>query len=171
MANLVPQIPMRCAKSFFRWLADDGRVPHNPLHALKPLNADVEEHRQRRCLPDADFKDFLAAARTGKIIHRLSGLDRFMLYITAGWTGLRAQELASLEPESFRLDGLEPVLIVRAAYSKHKREDVLPLRRDVADLLRPWLRQKPAEHRLWPGACWNKAAEMVQADLTGAKSA
>src|SRR5262249_28352115 len=150
---------LRDTKSFFRWLVDDGRAANNPLNSLKPLNAEVENHRQRRCLPDADFQEFLAAAHKGKIIHRLPGLDRFMLYVVAGWTGLRAQELASLEPESFQLDISDPVLVVQAAYSKHKREDVLPLRQDLTDFLRPWLKSKQASHRLWPGAWWNKAAE------------
>ncbi len=83
---------------------------------------------------------------------------------------MRAQELASLEVESFRLDCSEPVVVVKAAYSKHKREDVLPLRQDLAQLLQPWLQGKSSGQRLWPGAWWNKA-EMVQADLAAAKSA
>ena len=149
---------------------DDGRAAHNALNSLKPLNAEVEGHRQRRCLPDEDFEAFLNAARSGKVIHRLTGLDRFMLYVVAGWTGLRAQELASLKADSFRLDASDPVLVVQAAYSKHKREDILPLRKDLTDLLRPWLTSKSTGHRLWPGAWWNKAAEMVQLDLAAAKS-
>lgn len=162
---------LRDAKSFFRWLVDDGRVARNPLHALKPLNADVETHRQRRSLPDTDFQEFLGAAHGGKVIHRIAGPDRFMLYVVAGWTGLRAQELASLEPESFRLGCSDPIVMVKAAYSKHKREDVLPLRQDLAQLLGPWLQGKSSGQRLWPGAWWNKAAEMVQADLAAAKRA
>jgi site-specific recombinase XerD len=162
---------LRDAKSFFRWLIEDNRANQNPLQSLKPLNADVEDHRERRCLPDEDFQDFLSAARGGKTMKQLAGEDRFFLYLVAAWTGLRAQELASLWPESFRLDGTAATVTVRAAYSKHKREDVLPLRADLADLLRDWLRDKPAGQKLWPGAWWNKAAELVQADLATAKQA
>ena len=68
---------------------------------LKPLNADVEDHRQRRCLPDDDFQDFLTAAHDGQdarpaagpgSVHALPGrrLDR-----------PAAQELASLQPGIF----------------------------------------------------------------------
>ena len=162
---------LRDVKAFLRWLVDDNRADRNPLQSLKPLNADVEEHRERRCLPDEDFADFLNAARTGRTLNRIVGPDRFMLYLIAGWTGLRAQELASLQPESFRLDCPETTVTVRASYSKHKREDVLPLRADLADLVGYWLRDKPADQRLWPGAWWNKAAELVQADLVAAKTA
>ncbi len=162
---------LRDAKSFFRWLIEDNRAAQNPLQSLKPLNADVEDHRERRCLPEDDFQDFLNAAYNGKTLKRITGPDRFVLYLVAGWTGLRAQELASLLPESFCLDGTAPTVTVRAAYSKHKREDVLPLRTDLADLMRDWLQDRPAGQRLWRGAWWNKAAEMVQADLAAAKEA
>ncbi len=160
---------LRDTKSFFRWLVEDGRADRNTLQSLKPLNVDVEDHRQRRCLPDDDFQEFLAAARCGSTIHRIAGPDRLMLYSVAGWTGLRAQELASLQPESFNLDVPEATVTVRASYSKHKKEDVLPVRADLADVVRDWLRGKPAGQRLWPGGWWNKAAEMVRADLAAAK--
>ncbi len=160
---------LRDAKSFFHWLVEDDRADRNPLQSLKPLNTEVEDHRRRRCLPHDDFQEFLTAAYNGDTLKRISGPNRFMLYLVAGWTGLRAQELASLQPESFNLDGMEPTVTVQAGYSKHKREDVLPLRADLADLLREWMQDKPAGQRLWRGAWWNKAAEMVQADLAAAK--
>ncbi len=147
---------------------DDDRADRNPLQSLKPLNAEVEDHRQRRCLPDDEFQEFLAATHNGKTLKRICGPDRFMLYLVDGWTGLRAQELASLRPESFQLDGTEPAVTVQAGYSKHQREDVLSLRADLADLLRDWMRDRTVGERLWPGAWWNKAAEMVQADLDAA---
>ncbi len=162
---------LRDAKSFFRWLVDDGRGAFNPLQSLRPLNAEVEDHRERRCLLEEDFQAFLRAAAAGKVAGRLPGADRFMVYLVAGWTGFRAQELASLTPASFRLDGDAPSVVVEAGYSKHKREDVQPLREDLAGLLRDWLSGRPAGERLWPGAWWNKAAELVQADLAAARAA
>jgi site-specific recombinase XerD len=139
---------LRDAKSFFRWMVHEDRAHKNSLQTLKPLNSDVEDHRQRRCLPSDDFQEFLAAAHAGETLKRITGPDRFMLYLVAGWTGLRAQELASLQPESFNLDVPEPTVTVCAGYSKHKKEDVLPLRADLADLMRDWLRGRPAGQRL-----------------------
>ena len=57
----------------------------------------------------------------------------------AGNTGLRAGELASLTIGSFDLDADPPTITVEAAYSKRRRRDVLPLRSDLAVLLRPYL--------------------------------
>src|SRR5262249_10246313 len=123
---------LRDSESFFRWLVDDGRAAHNPLQSVGPLKDDVEEHRERRALPDDDFREFLIAARDGEKIHRQLGPDRFILYLVAGQTGFRAQELASLTPESFRLNETDCTVAVAAAYSKHKRKDVLPIRTDLA---------------------------------------
>jgi Phage integrase family len=84
-------------------------------------------------------------------------------------TGLRNQELASLTPESFELEGDEPNVIVQASYSKHRREDVQPIRADLAELLREYIRDKPAGERLWASRWWTKAAKMIRADLKDAR--
>src|SRR5690606_20509596 len=41
--------------------------------------------------------------------------------------------------KSFDLNADPPTVTVRGAYSKHRREDVQPMRRDLAERLRPWL--------------------------------
>ena len=60
----------------------------------------------------------------------------------AAGTGFRANELRSLTPESFDLDADPPTVTVQAAYSKRRRDDVQPIRPDLADALRPWLASK-----------------------------
>ena len=120
-----------------------------------------------------------------------------LLYTLAVNTGLRAGELASLTAESFDLDANQPTVTVEAAYSKHRRRDVLPLRSDLVVLLRPFvshLRSKPANvaqirneakgdvqakeadkrepaARLWPGTWADRAAEMLAADLAAVRVA
>src|SRR5262245_53839716 len=94
-----------------------------------------------------------------------------MLYAVAGYTGLRASELASLKPESFDLDAAPSTVTVQAAYSKHRRQDVLPLHPSLAALLRPWLVLKPANQPVWPGN-WAKRKEagaMLKYDLEAAR--
>src|SRR5262249_36353551 len=60
---------------------------------------------------------------------------------------------------------------VEAAYSKRRRTDTQPLRRDLAVTVREWLKDKPADERLWPGNWWKHAARMVRADLETARAA
>ena len=52
----------------------------------------------------------LRAANAGPVVRRMNGPDRAMLYAVAGYTGLRASELASLTPECFDLDA-DPVAV------------------------------------------------------------
>jgi integrase len=167
-------------KHFSRWLARKInrelklKNPHHrhrwpdPLADLERLNAKVDVRHQRRPLMPEDFDHFIALAQAGKTYRGLAGEDRAMLYTTAIYTGFRASELASLTPASFDLDAEPPTVTVSAAYSKHRREDVQPLRRDVAELLRPYLAGRPRNAPVWPGK-WPKAgAVILRRDLAAA---
>lgn len=93
-----------------------------------------------------------------------------MLYVVAVNTGLRASELASLTPKSFELDDDHPMVRCQGGYTKNGAEAMLPIRSDVADMLRQWLMTKPAREPVWPGkwACQRHGAEMIRIDLTAA---
>jgi integrase len=91
-----------------------------------------------------------------------------VLYLFAAQTGFRANELGSLEPASFSFDAEPPTVKVKAAYSKHRREDIQPLRRDVVHLMRQYVAGKPTHERLWPGSWTKAAAEMLRLDLEAA---
>ena len=83
-------------------------------------------------------------------------------------TGFRAKELRSLAPESFDLDADPPTVTVQAAYSKHRRRDVQPIRRDLADLLGPWLEAKGQGGPVF-GDMPAKTARMMREDLAAAR--
>jgi integrase len=94
-----------------------------------------------------------------------------MLYRIAVGTGFRRNEIKSLMPESFDLDADPPTITVEAAYSKRRRRDVQPIRRDLADLLRLWLLWKrpgrPAiETSKWN---WHRTSDMIKTDLEAAE--
>ena len=92
-----------------------------------------------------------------------------MLYRLAASTGLRCSELASLTPESFDLGRKPPVVTVVAAVSKRRREDVLPLRADLAVLLEGWFLGKEEDGRIFAGTWNSRAADMLKLDLKAAK--
>ncbi len=93
-----------------------------------------------------------------------------MLYRVAAGTGFRVGELASLTPASFHLDAAPPSIALRAASSKRRRNDLQPIRDDLAELLRGWLVNKPADQPVWPGHWHDQGAEMVRADLRRARA-
>ena len=160
-------------KAFGSWCVRTRRLAANPFQFVAMVNPDLDIRRPRRDLSPEELTALIDAARSGKPFRRLSGPDRAMLYTVAGYTGLRASELASLTSASFSLDGTPPTVVVKAAHSKHRREDTVPLHPELVDLLRPWLAAKPSGGRLWPGK-WaenHEAVDLIQRDLSAARSA
>ena len=188
---------LAAAKAFAHWLVRDRRMSSNPLAHLSRWNTKTDVRRQRRGLTDHEFRLFVAAALQSELEFRgVTGRDRAMIYTLAANTGLRAGEVASLTAVSVDLESDQPTISVEAAYSKHRRHDVLPLLADLAVLLRPFLsdlRSKAARAlqnhlgdeaelsieadqdnataaRLWPGTWADRSAEMLRIDLEAARS-
>src|SRR5262249_27614559 len=69
----------------------------------------------------------------------MAGPERALLYWVAVETGLRSNELRSLTRASFDLNDAAPTVTVEAAYSKHRRQDTLPLRTELAAALKTHL--------------------------------
>ena len=129
-------------KSFGNWLVRDRRSPENPFAHLSRLNARVDVRRERRTLNGVEIAKLLNTTQTEAEYRGLSGDDRAMLYLTALFTGLRASELASLTEASFDFDATPPTVTLEAAYSKHRREDVLPLHPALAGQFTDWLAKR-----------------------------
>jgi integrase len=158
-------------KSFGRWLVKDRRTADNPFAHLEGGNAQVDRRHDRRELTADELRRALDAARNSPASFRgLTGADRFHLYATACGTGFRASSLASLTPESFDLDAASPIVTLAARHAKNRKTKVQPLPADVAELLRGYLRDKPAGERVWGGkwASDRRGAEMLRIDLDAA---
>ena len=91
-----------------------------------------------------------------------------MLYRVAVETGLRAAELRSLTRASFSLDATPPTVTVKAAYSKHRREDVLPLRPDTPADLRAFLAGRLPAAQAFRVPTRRNVAPMLRPDLEAA---
>jgi integrase len=99
----------------------------------------------------------------------LSGPVRAMSYQVALGTGFRVKELRTLTPASFDLDSDPPAVTVGAAYSKRRRQDLQPIRPDLAELLRPWLAGFPRDAQLFKLP--HNTAKMFRRDLAAARAA
>jgi integrase len=155
-------------KRFSKWLAREGRAASDPLAHLSRLNPKVDVRHARRALGEEDFARFVERTVAGNPFRGLTGADRLVLYTLAANTGFRAAELASLSPWSFALDASPPTVTVQAAYSKHRKEDVQPLRADVAEMMRQYLEGRPRRARVWPGRWYKEGANMIRRDLAAA---
>jgi integrase len=160
---------LRAIKSFSRWLWRDRRTVGDPLVTLAGYNASTEDSRHARREVTPDELTYLLAfvERHTLAAHKLPGPDRAVLYRVALGTGFRVNELRSLTPASFSLDSNPPTVTVEAAYSKRRRRDVQPIRRDLADLLGPWLEERAGDEL---GAAARQKVEMEDsASPTGAR--
>jgi len=123
-------------------MVKDGRASESPVAHLDGLNVKTERRHDRRALDVEEVRWLLDTTRRGPERHGMAGAERATLYRLAVETGLRAGELASLTGASLALDGDRPTVRLAAAYSKHRREDVLPIRPDAATELRDFLARK-----------------------------
>ncbi len=165
-------------KGFTRWLVRERRAKEDVLSHLSRLNTETDVRRKRRVLTMDELERLMAAAEASNAkLGRMRGADRAIVYRVAAFTGLRAQEIASLTPRSFALEANPPTVTVDACYSKHRRKDVLPLAEDLCGRLRAYLakreceRRRGGEERLWPGKWYRKAGAILQRDLAVAREA
>jgi site-specific recombinase XerD len=161
---------LRAAKQFTRWMKRDGRVASDPLADMGAVgNPETDRKHVRRAMSDDELDRLIQAAETGPAVRKMRGVDRAMMYQLAAGTGFRANEVRSLTPESFDLDADPPTVRVDAAYSKHRHTDVQPIRPELADVLAPWLKGRPAGKPVFQYK--GKAVNLLKADLDAARKA
>lgn len=176
---------------FVNWLGRKGKVQGNPLERSTRPQGQVT--RKRRALTIDELKRLVAAAesrplaegtlirwgpRTGEHsrqigpaeVERLKvqGRHNALLYRTAFYTGLRADELRHLWAGDLRLDGPSPGLRLPGERTKNKRDAVLPLPEKLAGDLRAWIESQG----IGPGEpvfrIPRDAAKLLRADLKAA---
>jgi len=159
---------LQAIKQFCRWMVKDRRASGSPLSPLDGLNVRTDRRHDRRALTVDECCKLLATTRGSTYRFGMSGEERAMLYQLALTTGLRQNELRSLTRSSFDLDADSPTVTVQAAYSKHRREDTLPLRADTAAALREFLAYKHPNARVFNLPSGRHAGEVLQEDLKAA---
>jgi len=118
------------ARHFLGWLERAEKIERNRLKSVEK----IENHTptvQRRALSYEDAQRLLDVAG-----------PRRTVYLIALTTGLRRSELRQLEWQDVRLDGASPVLALRAATTKNRRNQLQPLTKEAVEALREF---RPAE--------------------------
>jgi len=133
---------LAAVKGFCRWLRRDGRIPENPIDHLGGFNVHVDRRHDRRAFTDEELVRLFETTRTGRTLQRCSGQERALIYKLSALTGLRRNEIASLTKSSFHFDTPVKTVTVEAAFSKHRREDTLPLPEEIIPELIGYLRDK-----------------------------
>lgn len=154
---------------FCRWLVKSNRLASNPIAGLRRMNPDIDIRHKRRSLTPAEIARLIRAAQTSrKNVQGYTGELRARCYLVSYMTGLRQREMASLTPTSFQFESRPPTLTVEAACSKRRREDTIPLRPELIDVLAPWLETLAPDEHIFPRFERKKAWLMVKKDLEAA---
>jgi excisionase family DNA binding protein len=158
-------------RTFGNWLVRDRRLGESPFRHMEAENTATDRRHDRRELDANELRRLLETARqSARSFRGLAGPDRFHLYATACGTGFRASALTSLTPESFELAADVPTVTLAARHAKNRKTKVQPVPPDLADLLRDYLRDRPAGQPVW-GGTWardHRGAEMLRLDLEAA---
>ena len=129
-------------KGFARWLWRNGRSVDHPLAILGRLNEEADRRLVRRDLSEAELRRLLDSTYSADPWRGMSGFDRAIFYTIGALTGLRRSEMASLTPQSFRLDDGVPMVVVEAGHTKNGKLAEQPITAGFAESLRPWLASK-----------------------------
>ena len=160
---------LTAVKSFCRWMIDTGQAGESPVRTLRKLNEKTDVRRDRRPATADELRRLIATTAQSGELFGMGGQERSLLYRFCGETGLRANEARTLTAGDFDLDGL--TVRVRAGYSKHREEDIVPLREDLAAALREHLKGKLPTGKAFGGRyvrLTDRTSEMLQADLAAA---
>ena len=130
---------LRSLKQFTRWLAQTGRTSDNPLQHVPGVKVGAEIGRRREATIE-DVKAIYTVAMADDAKGRtMRGPDRAMLYLFAFCTGLRQDELRSVQVEWLQLEGDRPQLVIAGDFTKNENRAEQPLPAWLASAAIDWL--------------------------------
>ena len=119
--------------AFWTWLHKQSRLSVNPFELVERTDARGKGRVQRRALSDAQVVQLLQVAGKNQLAYMLP------LY-----AGLRRNEVKTLRWSNLVLGESGGLLRIHAAVNKNRKEQALPLHRELAEVLQ---QQKPADSK------------------------
>ena len=160
---------LAAVRRFARWLSAKAAVRPDLFDGLPGYDAANERtHARREVSPEELDRLFTATKDSSRTVRKLTGADRYHLYLTAFSTGFRAAELSALTPAHFHLSDDTPAISLPGRKTKNKKAARLPLAPAVAIALRSYFAGKPSNETIWPGKWPKHAAKMLRVDLAAA---
>jgi integrase len=153
---------LKACRQFAAWMIEGRRAVENPLVCLKNKGKIVES-KKRRALEVIEITALLSATEAAPDRFGMTGHERALLYRLAVETGLRAGELRSLTAGSFDFE--ENTVTVKAGYTKNRKEAVLPLREEMAEILREYLAGKLPQAAAFTMPPVHRLSKMIKTDF------
>ncbi len=156
---------LQAIKQFCLWMVQNRRASESPLKYLKKIKVlSTDKRHDRRSLEPDEIRRLLKTTIAAPKRFSMTGYERYLVYRLACETGLRAKELKKLTVSSFDFESF--TITVIDAYSKNRKQSVLPLRKDTAAELQTHFANKMPLVKAF--AMPYKTANMLKADLADA---
>lgn len=159
---------IRAIRGFSRWLSSKGMLSSNPLANLQLRNADEDPRVIRRTIESTEFFRLVeVTAKSKKIVRHMNGVTRSILYLVAGYSGLRVSELVELTGSSFHF-GQDPSFVqISAKDAKNNKFARIPIPAGVASRIKGWIGDRDPSEPLWPSSWAERGhgAEVLRSDL------
>ena len=152
------------AKSFSKWLADEGRTATYQLRALKKPKVKIQPNRRDALHPDEVATLVAVTHQSTRIIEAYDGPTRAWLYQLAACTGLRRGELATLTTDSF--DWAEKAIRLPSDDTKNSEGAKCRIPRKLLPGLRKWLGQRVG--LVFPHLNIRRVCRLIDLDLEAA---
>ena len=156
-------------KAFTRWLADHGKLSHDPLRSVRRPSVKTDRRKRRRMLLPTEWPYLRAATLSSGPRDGMNPLERVALYAVAIQTGLRSSELRSLTKADLFLAGEKPYVRCRAENTKNKQEARQYIQAELAAELRGIVTTKTPTANVFTMPDEFHVAEMLRGDLAAAR--
>lgn len=161
---------MAAMRSFTRWLANNHKLPRNPLAGVARPNPKADRRRERRMLLPEEWAWLRPVTIAGPERFGMAGLERMLLYTTAIQTGLRSAELRSLTRARLFLEGKTPFITAKAGSTKNRKDARQFIQPELAEQLKAHVATKAPQAPVFAMPNKNQVAPMLQADLAAARA-
>jgi integrase len=158
-------------KSFTKWLAENHKLPRDPLSSVKKPNPNVNRRYRRRMLLLEEWQWLRDTTAKGPVRNGMAAAERVLLYAVAVQTGLRSNELRSLTPGRLFLDQAQPFITCEAGSTKNRKAARQYIQPDLAQELRAYLETRPANGPIFRMPHPTDVARMLRVDLAFARAA
>ena len=163
------QAHLTAAKSFARWLANNQKLPRDPLASVTKPDPKGDRRLERRMLLPDEWPWLKAATRNGPVRSDTGGPARAILYALAIQSGLRLNELRSLTRQRLFLDEADPFVTCKAAQTKNAKDARQFIRPDLADELRLHVAATAPQAAIFTIGRRSVPADMLRQDLQAAR--